>query len=40
MIDYLFDSSSTKYLLIDEIDKMKVSDQAGIVECYGDRDII
>ena len=31
MIDYLFDHSSTKYLLIDEIDKMKVSDQVALL---------
>ena len=31
MIDYLFDHSLTKYLLIDEIDKMKVSDQVALL---------
>lgn len=31
VVDYLFDHPSTKYLLIDEIDKMKKSDQAALL---------
>ena len=31
MIDYLFEHPSTKYLLIDEIDKMKKSDQVALL---------
>jgi Holliday junction DNA helicase RuvB len=31
MVDYLFDHQSIKYLLIDEIDKMKVSDQVALL---------
>jgi MoxR-like ATPase len=31
LVDYLFDHPSTKYLLIDEIDKMKKSDQAALL---------
>ena len=31
MVDYLFEHPSTKYLLIDEIDKMKKSDQVALL---------
>jgi MoxR-like ATPase len=31
LVDYLFEHPSTKYLLIDEIDKMKKSDQAALL---------
>jgi MoxR-like ATPase len=31
LVDYLFDHPCTKYLLIDEIDKMKKSDQAALL---------